>query len=402
MVDRWSDRETEMLTRPKQRRVDTCEVVIVGAGLVGALVAARLTREGFDTAILEARRVTGGATGRSLGLVLAGLPRDYVWAVSVYGRERAREIWALTVGGRDRLIGAAERMGVPIRRTESLALAGDDAEADELWESAKLLREDGFDVSYSLTDPLNRGFEAALHQYGDAMVNPAALTRALLVAEDVTVHEGTEVYALEPTGDVIRVWAHGRTVFCSAVVLAVNGYAALVHPYLAETVAPVRSVVFAAGPLEDAPLDRPCTAGRGSEFLRPLPDGRLLVGSWRRGESLRHGDCPEDALSTFVSRHFPEVTINSVDSWSEIIGFTTDGLPLLGKLPGLSQGYFAAGFGGRGLSWAFIAAERLVDAMLRGSDLGLLSVERLREIRQPGQTRAVHDWPPLVISSDQR
>jgi glycine/D-amino acid oxidase-like deaminating enzyme len=366
-----------MLTKREQQRVDACDVVVVGAGLVGALVAARLTREGFDTAVLEARRVTGGATGRSLGMVLWGLPRDYSWAVSVYGRRRAREIWALTVGGRDHLIETAERLGVPVQRTGSLALAVDDEEADALWESAKLLREDGFDVSYSLTDPLNRGFEAALHQYGEAMVNAGALTRALLTADDVVVHEGTEVYALEPADDDIRVWAHGRTVLCSAVVLAVNGYAALVHPYLAEHVAPVRGVVFSVGPLEDALLEQSCTAGRGRDFLRPLPDGRLLLGSWQRRECLARGARPEDRLSAFVSRHFPELDLNSVDRWSEMMGFTSDGLPLLGRLPGLSQVYFAAGFGGRGLSWAFVVAERLVDAMLHGADLGLLAADRL-------------------------
>jgi glycine/D-amino acid oxidase-like deaminating enzyme len=373
-----------MLIKREQGRVDACEVVVVGAGLVGALIASRLTREGFDTAILEARRVTGGATGRSLGMVVAGLPREYSWAVSVYGRQRAQEIWALTIGGRERLVKAARQLGVPIQRSGSVALAVDDEEADALWESAKLLREDGFDVSYSLTDPLNRGFEAALHQYDEVIVNAAALTRALLVAEDVIVHEGTEVYALEPTGDAIRVWAHGRTVFCNAVVLAVNGYAALVHPYLAENVAPVRAVVFAAGSLGNALFDQPCTAARGREFLRPLPDGRLLLGTWRNWESLTRGDRPEDGLSAFVSRYFPEVDLNSVDRWSEVMGFTSDGLPLVGKLPNLSEVYFAVGFGGRGLGWAFVAAERLVDAMLHGSDLGLLSAERLKETGQPG------------------
>jgi glycine/D-amino acid oxidase-like deaminating enzyme len=373
-----------MLIKREQRRVDACEVVVVGAGLVGALVASRLTREGFDTAILEARRVAGGATGRSLGIVLAGLPRDYSWAASAYGRQRAREIWALTIGGRDRLVEAAGQLGVPIQRTGSLALAVDDEEADTLWESAKLLREEGFDVSYSLTDPLSRGFEAGLHQYGEVMVNAAALTRALLVAEDVTVHEGTEVYALEPTGNDILVWANGRTVYCSAVVLAVNGYAALVHPYLAEHVAPVRGVVLAAGPLEDSLIDQPCTAARGSTFLRPLPDGRLLLGTWRRQEAITRGDRPEDGLSEFVSRHFPEVDLDEADRWSEVMGFTSDGLPLLGTLPGLPQVYFAAGFGGRGLSWGFVAAEYLVDAILYGSDLGPLSAERLKGVDQPG------------------
>jgi hypothetical protein len=85
-----------------------------------------------------------------------------------------------------------------------------------------------------------------------------------------------------------------------------------------------------------------------------------------------------------TSGHFPEVDLNGLDRWSEVMGFTSDGLPLLGALPGLPQAYFAVGFGGRGLSWAFVAAERLVEAMLNDADLGLLSADRLEDGRLHG------------------
>jgi glycine/D-amino acid oxidase-like deaminating enzyme len=352
--------------------------------LVGAAVAVRLTREGFDTAILEARRVTAGATGRSAGMVLAGLPGHYSWAASVYGRRRAYQLWALTTGGRDRLIQVAKRLGIPIERTGSLALAVDEEEADMLWESAKLLREDGFDASFSLTDPLDRGFRGALHRPGDVTVDAGALTRALLVAEGVVVHEGTEVHALEPAGDDIRIWAHGRTVLCKAVVLAVNGYAALVHPYLAENVAPVRSHVCTVELPRGILHDQPCTFAHGKTFLRPLPDGRLLIGGWSQQGPSRDQGAPRGTLMDLTSGHFPEVDLNGLDRWSEVMGFTSDGLPLLGALPGLPQAYFAVGFGGRGLSWAFVAAERLVEAMLNDADLGLLSADRLEDGRLHG------------------
>ena len=366
-----------MLTKREVRRSDACDVVVVGAGLVGALVAARLTREGFDTAILEARRVAGGASGRSAGMVLAGLAAHYSWAVSVYGRRRAYQLWALTVGGRDRLVERARQLEVPVERTGSLALAVDEEEADMLWESVKLLQEDGFDASFSLTDPLDRGFRGALHRPGDAMVDVEALTRALLVADDVVVHEGTEVHALEPAGGDIRVWAYGRTVLCRAVVLAINGYAALVHPYLAESVAPVQGHVFSLEASGEVLHDQPCTFTHGEQFLRPLPDGRVLVGGWDREHASTGGRDGGGRLERFLSRCFPEVEVRTLDRRTEVMGFTPDGLPLLGAVPGLPHVYYAVGFGGRGLSWAFVAAEQLVDAMLNGGDLGLLSAERL-------------------------
>lgn len=368
-----------------EKRVDACDVLVVGAGLVGAAVAARLARAGFDTAILEAQSMAGGATGRSTGMVLTGLAGHYNWAVSAYGRQKAREVWALTVEGRERLVETAERLGVSVERTGSLALAVEEAEADALRASAELLREDGFDAWFGPSDPLGRGFCAALRQPDDVTVDGAALTRALLAASDVTVHEGTEVQSLEAEKGGVRVWARARTVLCGAVVLAINGYAPLFDFYFTDKVAPTRSLVLATEPLDGVVLKQPCCADYGYEYCRQWPDRRLLLGSWRRSHTLGRGtsqeaelgDAVRDGLIRFASRYFPEVQMHRVHRWSGIMGFTPDGLPLVGQLPDLPQVYFAVGFGGRGLTWAFAVAERLVAWMLHDTAPGILSAARL-------------------------
>jgi len=374
-----------MWTGREHKRVDACDAVIVGAGLVGAAVAARLVREGLDVAVLEAQTVAGGATGRSAGMVFTGLSGHYNWAISAYGRQRAREVWALTAEGRERLVRAAERLKVPFERTGSLALAVEEAETEALRESAALLREDGFDVQFDPSDPLDRGFRAALHYPDDVTVDAAALTRAVLADRSVIVHERTEVYNLEREGGGVRVWAQGRTVLCSLVALTINGYAPLFAPYFTDKVAPTRSLIFATGPLDTTILEQPCCADYGYEYCRQLPDRRLLVGGWRRprtssqegGRGSGLDDVVQDGLVRFVSSYFPEVEVRGADRWSGVMGFTPDGLPLVGQLPDLPQAYFAVGFGGRGLAWAFLAAERLVELMLHDADAGILAASRL-------------------------
>jgi len=369
----------------EQKRADACDVVVVGAGLVGAAVAMRLAQEGFATAVLEAKSVTGGATGRSAGMVITGLAGHYNRAVSTYGRQKAREIWALTVEGRERLVETAVRLEVPIEHTGSLALAVEEAEVDALRESAELLREDGFDAWFGSGDPLNRGFRAAMRQPDDVIVDAAALTRALLSTSGVAVHEGTEVYHLEPEGDGVRVWARGRTVLCGAVVLAINGYAPLFDFYFTDKIAPARGLIFATKPLDGMVLEQPCYADYGYEYCRQLPDRRLLLGGWRRPHASRREVCQEnepddvvqDGLIRFASRHFPEIETHSVDRWSGTMGFTPDGLPLLGRLPDLPRAHFAMGFGGRGLAWAFVVADQLVELMLHDAAPGVLSTARL-------------------------
>jgi gamma-glutamylputrescine oxidase len=378
-------KEITMWVGHKQKRADACDVVVVGAGLVGAAVAARLAREEFDTAVLEAQRVAGGATGRSAGMVLTGLAGHYNWAISAYGRQKAREVWALTVEGRERLVETAERMAVPVEHTGSLALAVEDAEAEALEESATLLQEDGFDVQFDPSDPLDRGFRAALRHPDDVTVDVAALTQALLTASDVTIHEGTEVYNVEPDQNRVRVWAQGRTVLCNAVALAINGYAPLFDLYFTDKIAPTRSLIVATEPLDGVALEQPCYTDYGYEYCRQLPDGRLLLGGWRRsrpasqgtGQEAEPDDAVQDELIRFASRHFPEVETHSVSRWSGVTGFTPDGLPLVGRLPDLPQVYFTVGFGGRGLAWAFVAAEQLVALMLHDTGPGILSAARL-------------------------
>lgn len=366
----------------REKRVDACGVVVVGAGLTGAAVAARLARDGFDTAVLEAQSVAGGATGRSAGMVLAGLAGHYNWAVAAYGRSRARDAWMLTVEGQMRLIESAGRLGVPVEHTGSLALAVEEAEVEAMAESAELLSEDGFDVQLELTDPLNRGFLAALRYSDDVTVDAPTLARRLLAESAVNVHEHTEVYSLERERDGVRVWAQGRTVLCDAVVLAIDGYAPLFDAYFADKVAPTRSLVLTTEPLESIVLTQPCSADYGYEYCRQLPDRRLLIGGWRRaarsGESQTDlGDPLRDKLTRFATRYFPEIEASRVDYRSGIMGFTPDGLPLVGWLPRLSRAYFAVGLGSRGLAWAFVVADRLVELMLHNTDPGILSAARL-------------------------
>ncbi len=349
-----------------RKRADECDVVVVGAGLVGAAVAARLTAEGLDTAVLEAQTVAGGATGRSAGLVLAGCDFDYGRAVATYGRQRARELWSLTVEGRERLVAEARHLAVPVTVSGSWALATDAEQAARLEKAAALLREDGFDVRFG-DDPLERGFQGALYTPGDAVVDGAALTRALLASEGVAVHETTEVYRWEPEGNGLRVWARGRTVFCHALVLAVNGYSPLLASYFTGRVTPTRGRLVTSDPLYETTVERPCVFDGG--YCRQLPDRRLLLGGWQR-------ETDGDGLAEFVARHFPEVNLLTAEQRSGVGGFTGDGIPLVGRLPDAPNVHFAVGLGGRGLAWGLVVAERVTSLLLHDTDPGLLAASR--------------------------
>lgn len=363
-----------------ENRIDSCDTVVVGAGIVGAVVASRLAEQGVQVAVLEAQGAAGGATGRSAGMVVAGLPGHYQWAVELYGREKARLLWSLTVEGRDRLVDAAMRLGVPLQQPGSLAVAVTEEESRLLESSADLLREDGFDAWFGQDDLLGRGFVGVLRQRGDAVVDAAALTQALLDSASVVFHPNTEVLDLEAEGRFVRVWAQRRMVRCKTVILTVGGYAPLLDPFFGPLISVGRARLVATAPLPGRPLPMPCYADYGYEYACPLPDNRLVLGAWRRPRRSDAGvpdAFPRDGLARFVERYFADVQGHIVEHRSGTMGLSPDGIPVIGRLPDLPQVAFALGLGGWGLNWAFVVAEALVKWLLEGDDPGIFSAARL-------------------------
>ena len=363
----------------KTERVDSCELVVVGAGLMGAAVVANLAAEGIDVAVLEAREITGGALMHTPGLVCTGLHAPYAQVVQEHGRETAQALWELTVENRTSLTSAAVRLGVAVERRGSLVLAAEHEEAGLLEASAEMLSADGFEVRFEDRDPLERGFVAALHYPEDVVIDTAALTGGLLEAYGVPVHTGTEVYRLEQDGDEVLVLARGLTVRASTVVLAVNAYAPLIDGYFSDKVAPVRSPTLSTYPMEAGVIPTPGSAGPFS-FLQ-TDEGQLLFNAWPvRYETPAAGPDEKRAeidLLRFVGRHFPEAADRLSWHGSSVVGSSRDGLPLIGALPHLPQVFFAVGLAGYGLSLAFAAADLLSGLIVRGAEPALLSARRL-------------------------
>lgn len=363
----------------KVERVDSCETVVVGAGLVGAAIVASLVAEGIDVAVLEARDVASGATGRTAGMVLTGLPVPYAQLAETRGRETARALWELTLENRERLTSAADRLGVALERPGSLTLATDAEKAAILRTSAQMLKADGFNVRFEADDPLDRGFAGALHYPDDVVVDAVSLTRHLLKTLRVSIYTGAEVYRLERKGDQVLVLARGYTIKARTVILAVNAYAPLLDGYFADKITPVRGHTLITHPLPEHLVSTPGNAGPFS--FRQIQDGRLLFSAWSSEyETPAAGPGDENTeidLLRFIGRHFPEARQNLARRESSVMGFSRDGLPLIGALPHLPQVFFAVGFAGYGLSLVFAAAELLTGLIVRGAEPVLLSARRL-------------------------
>ena len=149
----------------QNRPTQEVDVLIVGAGLVGCAAAYFATEAGHSATIVDARDLAQGASGRNAGFMITGLDAYYHRAVERYGEQVVREMWDLSRQSIAFWRSIVDRAGdVPYEQCGSYLLAESTEEAAELALAAKALEHVGYDIIYHESDPLQRGYHAAIQQ----------------------------------------------------------------------------------------------------------------------------------------------------------------------------------------------------------------------------------------------
>ncbi|MEM7755479.1 MAG: FAD-binding oxidoreductase [Planctomycetota bacterium] len=364
-------------------RADEIEttVAIVGGGVCGLSAALECEARGVDAVIVERERVGSGASGRNAGYLMRGMAESYAVACAVYGRERARAVWAWSEANLADLreLGVDAAAGFESRASCLVALDGD--EERELRRSASMMAEDGFDTSLVEptrdSDALWRSGRArvGLVNPGDAVCDPVALLAALRSRlERTRVIESREVFAVEADAGRVSVRGRGLCVRAERVLVAANAWIGDLVPTLRGVIEPKRGQMLAARPLEPTPLEFAYYLNRGDEYIRSGPGGVVLVGGCRRFEPEhesgdRGGVHPavQDRLEGYL-RELVADRYEVVARWSGVMGFSPNGLPIVGPTIDDERVWVCGGFTGHGMSIGHLAGRRAAAAMLGVSE----------------------------------
>lgn len=371
--------------RAPPRGTVACDVAIVGGGVTGAGCAWALAGRGLRVLLLEAEALAARASGRNAGFVITSLAESYASLARRAGQGFARTIWEVNQQNRERLARLVEELKLDcgFARPGSYCAAASEGEAEALRESARLLRQDGFDFTFLEPEQARgllglAGLRGALFRPGDGQIHPARFTRGLAAAAErrgVRVHEGAQVRALERQGGAWRLRGHGFTVEAPWVIVAANALAPRLHPWFADKLIPVRGQVLATAPLPvRVPVPGPVYANHGYDYWR-LHEGRLVLGGRRpvaQDEEVGTDEVlnarVQAALDALLRELFPGVEAQVTHRWAGIMDFSIDGFPFVGPVPGESGLLTAVGFTGHGFGYAQMAADWLATRILDGSD----------------------------------
>jgi glycine/D-amino acid oxidase-like deaminating enzyme len=259
-----------------------------------------------------------------------------------------------------------------------------ESEAQELKTTYEMLSERGFDCTWLSTEdlkvllgePMGNG---AVRMNRDGALHPIKFIRSLstlLKKRTVSIYEETNVSMIQshPHSNDIRVHTSEGYVDCALALLTTNAHIRDLLPDYKDVVFPVRGQAFATEPLQKRMFREVIYANFGYEYWRQLPDGRLIIGGFREQAKEQELTDSEDlnvdlfhGLHDYFADLFPPLKECKVThAWAGTMGFSQDGLPLLGSSRSLPHLYIMGGFTGHGLGFAALLSQMAAQLMVNG------------------------------------
>jgi glycine/D-amino acid oxidase-like deaminating enzyme len=352
----------------------TADVVIVGAGIVGAACAAELAARGLRVTVLDAQGIGGGATAAGMGHIVVMNDSPAEFALSRY----SRDLW-LALAPQLRTRDAFARCG-------TLWVAADAEELDAAREmhaaftaqdvAAQLLDERAL---YDCEPSLAPGMAGGLLIGHDSIVYAPSAAQWLLTQSPGAARIDLRLHAQAVAVDAQHVTlSNGERVGGAHIVVA-NGLQARelvrglpLQPKKGHLLITDRYPGFIRHQLLELGYIKSAHHATGTSVAfnaQPRPTGQLLIGSSRQFDTTDAAvEMPVLAqMLQRAARYLPELpTLNGIRAWTGFRAASPDGMPLIGPAGSAAPGvWLAVGHEGLGVTTSLGTAQLLAAQITR-------------------------------------
>jgi D-hydroxyproline dehydrogenase subunit beta len=349
----------------------TADILIVGAGIVGAACAAECARAGLQVLVLDRGPIGGGATAAGMGHLVTMDDSPAQFALTTYSRGLWHELSAQL---------PAE---VEYDPCGTLWVAADEDEMAAVRRKERFYREQGVAVevldapALARAEPsLRRGLAGGLRVVGDAVLYPPAAARFLLertaaAGGRLEWQTGVEVVSVADDGSVTV--AGGDRLSAGLVVNAAGCGAPSLQPGLPVRKRKghlvitdrhpgfVRHQLIELGYLKSA---HGVAADSVAFNIQPRRTGQMLIGSSRQfgAEGLEIDPPILERMLQRALDYLPALgRLKAIRCWTGHRAATPDKLPLIGRAPGCERIWLATGHEGLGITTSLGTGRLLAD-----------------------------------------
>lgn len=368
---------------PSLKSNEECEVLIIGGGITGSLIAHQMIKDGYKTILIDKREICNGSTSATTSMLQYEIDIPLFELIGKIGEKGAVESYKACSDAIDKI----EKLSKEIKsdagftRKESLYFASKKKDVERLKKEFDARKKAGFKVQWMEADEVSKkfGFE---NTYGGILSKQGASIDAFRFAHElfeINIRRGLRVF---DKTEMIKVEYHkgfniatvdsGFQIKAKKIVYCI-GYesASIIKEHfvnLKSTYAVVSEIAPKQGKRVDSTLvwntDDPYM------YMRTTDDGRLLIGG---GDEDFYNAKKRDALLNKKEKEIlktlakikPAYQFYTDFVWAGTFGETKDGLPYIGTHEEFKNSYFVLGFGGNGITFSVIGMD-MVSLFMKG------------------------------------
>ena len=353
----------------------SCDVVVIGGGVIGLSVAWRLQQTGASVTLLERGQVGGQATGAAAGMLAPLAEAKGAGPFVELGLSSLQRYPAFVDALREETGLDPELIGPGMLRVAHTLSEVESLSQEFAWQRTAGLPMEWLESAETraLEPALSPDILAAVLSVRERNVEPRRLVRALAQAcgrRGVRIMENTSVLGFT-TGEtrVTKVRTQAECISCGSIVVAGGAWSESIAGWLRVRlpVFPVRGQILA---LSCLPPPMRHTLYTHAGYLVPKADGRVVVGATEDSAGFETRPTAQGLLRllTFAVQLLPALANAPFESaWAGLRPASADGFPILGCLPGWENAHVAAGHFRNGILLAPITGEILAQEILGGA-----------------------------------
>jgi glycine/D-amino acid oxidase-like deaminating enzyme len=358
------------------------DVLIIGSGITGALVAHFLCENNIKCIIVDKRMESTGSTTASTAQLQYEIDEYLFDLIEKVGEKNAVKAYEMCLESIITLEKIVHKLKIDadFKRVPSLYLASDAKGKKDLEKEFEVRKKHGLPVKYlnekELLSKYNIKRKAALYNNQSAQVDTYKLCQAILnyhrKNSGLKVFSHTDVVKIQSEKNSITATTNKDFSIKANKIAAAPGFES--EHLLDEKVMQLSSTyVIVSQPMKSVDLwKEKCLiweTARPYLYIRTTADNRIMVGGFdepfqdpKKRDALMEKK-NKDILKRF-KKLFPESKIEIDFYWCGTFGGTKDGLPFIGEHKKHPNMYFALGYGGNGITFSVIAAEMIKDMYL--------------------------------------
>lgn len=380
---------------PSLRSDIQVDVLIIGAGITGSLIAHKCIQLGYETAIVDKREVCNGSTAATTSMLQYELDKPLIELIKDIGEEAAVATYRACSDGIDTIEDLVKtiKSDCGFQKADSLYYAAWKKDIESLEREFQTRRKFGFPVKWISANEINNRFKIE-NTYGGILSKKAAsfdafrFTYDLLAynaAKGLKVFDKTNVSKVNYKNNGITAKSeHGFTIKATKIIYC-NGYesAELIKDdfvNLQSTYAIISEQINQASiPFANTLV---WNTANPYMYMRVTDDKRILIGgededfanAQKRDELIEK---KAEKIILQAKKILPHMEFYLDFAWAGTFGVTKDSLPYIGKHPDFPSAYFVLGFGGNGITFS-AAGMDMVAAMLDNKEHPLTPYFRFR------------------------